>query len=114
MHLGLTFFAIGEDKSKAIEYMEKAIKLSPLLPDLYNNYGELLLQMDNVDQAMNAFHESLSTDELYPFPYINVANYMMAIEGSKDAEIISLINKAIEVDGDCDACKNVFFLMQII
>ena len=53
-HLGILYHDIREYQ-KAIEYLEKAIKIQPLLPDAYNNLGSVYFVNDEIELAKNNY-----------------------------------------------------------
>lgn len=68
-HLGILYHDIREYQ-KAIEYLEKAIKIQPLLPDAYNNLGSVYFVNDEIELAKNLFEKSFQINNSY-LPAVN-------------------------------------------
>jgi len=50
--------SLGKSK-EAIEYIEKAIKLDPLDANLYDTYGEVFMDSQNYESAIEKFYQAL-------------------------------------------------------
>ncbi len=78
---------------KALEHLKKAVELDPQNTDIQLVYGEMLLQLDQKDEAEKVLLAADLTKVKDPFPYINII--ISKINAQKQDEALELVNKLI-------------------
>jgi len=88
--LGMVYLKMDRP-SDALQYLEKAARLSPDVPDYHNSLGYSLLLLDRFDQAINEFNSAIMLDPGY---YDSLTGLCMsyAKKGEK-AEAMKIYNK---------------------
>ena len=69
---GLAPDAAPELVSQAVEAYRKAIVLQPAFPEAYNNLGNALRKLGQLEEASEAYHAALGYREIYPEAYNNL------------------------------------------
>lgn len=72
IQLGVSQYKMGS-VSAAMQTFKDAIRQFPKSADLNNYYGELLLDQQKLDDAMERFGKAIELDGNNPLPYINKA-----------------------------------------
>jgi Tfp pilus assembly protein PilF len=84
-------YAAENAAPKAVEHLKKAIELDPSNTDLQLVYGEMLMAMDQRDEAEKVLLGVDMTKVKDPFPYINIV--IARINAQKPDEALDLVNK---------------------
>lgn len=95
---GVAYFRLKE-YSKAIEYVNKAIQLNPMLdPDYHATKGLILIKLQNYLEAIRCFHQAILIDPNHFDAYLNrgiclnnLKKYFEAIPSLNRASIIILV-----------------------
>ncbi|KAL1914341.1 uncharacterized protein VTP21DRAFT_8980 [Calcarisporiella thermophila] len=99
-------FAVAQYKlgnvEKALSLFEKMKKQFPESLEVHNYYGELLLDQQNFDAAIEMFDKAHQLDPTHAIPYVNKA-LLAAQRDHNLAEAEKLCRKALQVDPDSDA-----------
>jgi import receptor subunit TOM70 len=90
------------DVEGAKKCLEKAEETHPDLSEVHSYHGELLFALQEFADARVHFDRAIECDASNPTPYVNSALTLMNIPGPSGppdvAEVIRLLEKAIEVD----------------
>jgi import receptor subunit TOM70 len=90
------------DVEAAKKCLEKAEETHPDLSEVHSYHGELLFALQEFADARVHFDRAIECDASNPTPYVNSALTLMNIPGPSGppdiAEVIRLLEKAIEVD----------------
>ncbi|KEG04331.1 conserved Plasmodium protein, unknown function [Plasmodium vinckei vinckei] len=85
--------------SECCDYLEKALEISPLLPDIWFILGCAYMKIDKFDQAIKAFTRMISmTNENTAMAYGNLAYLYMKNNVYKAAKIC--INQAVKINNN--------------
>ncbi|KAI8607357.1 hypothetical protein BC830DRAFT_1073067, partial [Chytriomyces sp. MP71] len=79
----------------------KALRKFAKVPEVYNYYGEVLLDQQRFDDALANFDKAIEMDGTSPLPYINKSILFLQSRGDA-ATAEQLCKKAAEVDPTCD------------
>lgn len=106
IQLGVTQYKMGSIASSMATF-RKCIKNFENTPDVYNYYGELLLDQGKFQEAIEKFDKAIVLEKQHKPLNINVLpliNKALALFQWKQdfAEAESLCNKALIIDADCD------------
>ncbi len=71
---------------EAAEWLERALKGSPINPVVLNNCGEAYRQLGRLDEAFARFEQALRIDNLSPYPHFNLGLLMRARGQAREAE----------------------------
>jgi len=96
---GVAYYRNGSTPT-AIKTFEDASKKFPNSPDLHNYYGEILMDLQRFDDAMNEFDKASKVAPQLPFSYVNKAILYQQKMDLLNSE--KFVRKAIEVDPECD------------
>ncbi|KAL6594847.1 TPR-like protein [Neocallimastix sp. 'constans'] len=96
---GVAYYRNGSTPT-AIKTFEDASKKFPNSPDLHNYYGEILMDLQRFDDAMNEFDKASKIAPQLPFSYVNKAILYQQKMDLLNSE--KFVRKAIEVDPECD------------
>ncbi|ORX58591.1 TPR-like protein [Piromyces finnis] len=96
---GVAYYRNGSTPT-AIKTFEDASKKFPNSPDLHNYYGEILMDLQRFDDAMNEFDKASKVAPQLPFSYVNKAILHQQKMDLLNSE--KFVRKAIEVDPECD------------
>ncbi|ORX84578.1 mitochondrial outer membrane translocase receptor TOM70 [Anaeromyces robustus] len=96
---GVAYYRNGSTPT-AIKIFEDASKKFPNSPDLHNYYGEILMDLQRFDDAMNEFDKASKVAPQLPFSYVNKAILYQQKVDLLNSE--KFVRKALEVDPDCD------------
>jgi Tfp pilus assembly protein PilF len=77
-----------EDYENALLHIDAAIELNPDYLDLHNFRGVTLCEMDRIDEAAEAFRTSMSMNEHYVIPKLNLAFTLLRAGDVKEGEAI--------------------------
>ncbi|CEP15164.1 hypothetical protein [Parasitella parasitica] len=88
--------------SKAVDIFLKASTQFPTCAEIYNFYGEILIDKGKTQGAIGMFTKAMALDPTHPIPYINKAMILYQNLG-KPEEAIQLCKNALDVDPACDA-----------
>lgn len=101
-NLGWAYFGKGE-YTRALEYFEKAVELSPGFSMAYNNMGKVLVKLDRNRDAMQAYRTAIRLSPRFADAYYNLG---LALVKAKDHEgAVESFNKVIEVAPDSDKAR---------
>ncbi|KEZ38769.1 Mitochondrial import receptor subunit tom-70 [Scedosporium apiospermum] len=106
IQLGVTQYKMGSMASSLATF-RRTVKNFPKCPDVYNYYGELLLDMGQVNEAIEKFETAVELESKNNPGSMNVlplVNKSLAIFQMKQdsAEAEKLCQKALEIDPECD------------
>jgi len=96
---GVAYYRNGSTPT-AIKTFEDAAKKFPNSPDLHNYYGEILMDLQRFDDAMNEFDKASKVAPQLPFSYVNKAILYQQKMDLLNSE--KFVRKALEVDPECD------------
>ncbi|ORY82266.1 TPR-like protein [Neocallimastix californiae] len=96
---GVAYYRNGSTPT-AIKTFEDAAKKFPNSPDLHNYYGEILMDLQRFDDAMNEFDKASKVAPQLPFSYVNKALLYQQKMDLLNSE--KFVRKALEVDPECD------------
>lgn len=96
---GVAYYRLGSAPT-AIKTFEDASKKFTNSPDLYNYYGEILMDMQRLEDAMTQFDKASKVAPESPFSYVNKAILSMQKMDIVNSEMY--VRKALEVDPNCD------------
>lgn len=96
---GVAYYRNGSTPT-AIKTFEDASKNFPNSPDLHNYYGEILMDLQRFDDALNEFDKASKVAPQLPFSYVNKAILYQQKMDLLNSE--KFVRKALEVDPDCD------------
>ncbi|GAB0138194.1 TOM (translocase of outer membrane) complex component [Epichloe bromicola] len=106
IQLGVTQYKMGSIASSMATF-RRCIKNFPKVPDVYNYYGELLLDQGNCSEAVEKFDTAMEMEKqtkpmsMNVLPLINKA--LALFQWKKDAkEAEQLCQKALIIDPECD------------
>ncbi|KAJ3263561.1 TOM (translocase of outer membrane) complex component [Chytriomyces hyalinus] len=91
----------NEDQSGAEKTFIKALRKFSEVPEVYNYYGEVLLDQQRFDEALKNFDKAISMDGTSPLPYINKSILYLQYKGDP-VQAEQFCKKAAEVDPTCD------------
>ncbi|KAJ3241548.1 TOM (translocase of outer membrane) complex component [Chytriomyces hyalinus] len=91
----------NEDQSGAEKTFIKALRKFNDVPEVYNYYGEVLLDQQRFDEALKNFDKAISMDGTSPLPYINKSILYLQYKGDP-VQAEQFCKKAAEVDPTCD------------
>ncbi|KAI7855948.1 hypothetical protein BDC45DRAFT_505152 [Circinella umbellata] len=101
IQLGVAQYKLGQIDSSLATF-ESTLKKFPQSSEVHNYFGELLLEQQNLPQALEMFTKAIALDQNNPLPYINKA--MLTYQVMRDPnEAIRLCKIALTVDPACDA-----------
>ncbi|KAG2227083.1 hypothetical protein INT45_003813 [Circinella minor] len=101
IQLGVAQYKLGHIDSSLATF-ESTLKKFPQSSEVHNYFGELLLEQQNLPQALEMFTKAIALDQNNPLPYINKA--MLTYQVMSDPnEAIRLCKIALTVDPACDA-----------
>ena len=98
-NLGVALQDRGGAVEKAAWHFREALRLNPEISDgqiVYNNLGICLLQLEQVDEAITQFQQSLKMRPDFADTYVNLANAL--VKKKQYTEAISACNQAIRLD----------------
>lgn len=96
IQLGVSHYK-NRDVASSMQVFERAIRKFKDNSVIYNYFGELCLDLQNFDKALENIEKSIELDPSSPLPYINKA--MLYLQWKNDVETAKdLCKKAIEVD----------------
>ena len=87
--------------NKSIKLFEQAKKQFPNNADVLYYHGEVLLDHQDIDGALNAFEKAIKANPTLPLPYLNQAIIFSHIKGDVNRGI-EFTQKAISVDSRCE------------
>ncbi|KAJ3209921.1 TOM (translocase of outer membrane) complex component [Dinochytrium kinnereticum] len=100
IQLGVAIYKSGEP-SQATTAFEKARRKFPKSPEIYNYFGELLIDQQSFEEALKNFDKSIEINPKSPLPYINKS--ILFLQWKKDPKSAEeLCRKALEIDPLCD------------
>ncbi|KKA29392.1 hypothetical protein TD95_003861 [Thielaviopsis punctulata] len=106
IQLGVTQYKMGSVASSMATF-RRCVKNFPNVPDIYNYYGELLLDQSNFNEAIEKFDEAIKMEKsaspmsMNVLPLINKA--LAIFQWKQDfAEAEALCQKALIIDPECD------------
>ncbi|PHH54444.1 Mitochondrial import receptor subunit tom70 [Ceratocystis fimbriata CBS 114723] len=106
IQLGVTQYKMGSVASSMATF-RRCVKNFPDVPDVYNYYGELLLDQGNFNEAIEKFDEAIKIEKsaspmsMNVLPLINKA--LAIFQWKQDfAEAEGLCQKALIIDPECD------------
>ncbi|KAL5604759.1 hypothetical protein BROUX41_001899 [Berkeleyomyces rouxiae] len=106
IQLGVTQYKMGSVASSMATF-RRCVKNFPNVPDVYNYYGELLLDQGNFNEAIEKFDEAIKIEKsaspmsMNVLPLINKA--LAIFQWKQDfAEAEGLCQKALIIDPECD------------
>ncbi|KAJ3086149.1 TOM (translocase of outer membrane) complex component [Physocladia obscura] len=89
------------DIGEAEKTFTKALKLFSSVPEVFNYYGEVLLDMEKYDGALEKFDRAIEMDPISPLPYINKS--ILYLQWKRDPLTAEkFCRRATEVDATCD------------
>ncbi|KAJ3407550.1 hypothetical protein CcCBS67573_g00680 [Chytriomyces confervae] len=91
----------NDDQTGAEKTFVKALRKFSHIPEVYNYYGEVLLDQQRFDEALKNFDKAISMDGTSPLPYINKSILFLQYKGDP-VQAEQLCRKAAEVDPTCD------------
>ncbi|KAJ3242304.1 TOM (translocase of outer membrane) complex component [Chytriomyces hyalinus] len=91
----------NDDQSGADKTFIKALRKFSGVAEVYNYYGEVLLDQQRFDEALKNFDKAISLDGKSPLPYINKSILYLQYK-SDPVQAEQLCKKAAEVDPTCD------------
>ncbi|ORZ00497.1 hypothetical protein BCR43DRAFT_452474 [Syncephalastrum racemosum] len=94
IQLGVVQYKLGSISS-AMSTFNNTLKRFPESADVQNYYGELLVDQQKVQEAIDAFGKAIELDPKNPLPYINKAMLMYQAMGDAE-EATALCKKALE------------------
>ncbi|KAI1823416.1 mitochondrial precursor protein [Xylaria intraflava] len=106
IQLGVTQYKMGSVASSMATF-RRCIKSFSRVPDVYNYYGELLLDQGKYDDAINQFDTAMDMEKqtkpmsMNVLPLINKALTLFQ-QKSEFAEAEQLCEKALIIDPECD------------
>jgi len=108
----LAFISIKECRwHDALTYYQIIEELGIINPSLYNNIGNILLELNNITEAIKSFDISLSLNPYY-LEALNNKGVALQIKGLND-QALTCFNKVIEIDpNQCDAFINIGNILQ--
>ncbi|KAI9319969.1 hypothetical protein BX666DRAFT_1917762 [Dichotomocladium elegans] len=101
IQLGVVQYKLGSISS-AMATFNNTLKKFPQSADVQNYYGELLVDQQKVNEAIEAFSTAIELDPKNTLPYINKAMILYQARGDAN-EAIALCKKALECDPASDA-----------
>ncbi|ORY47609.1 TPR-like protein [Rhizoclosmatium globosum] len=91
----------NQDQGQAEKTFLKALKKFADIPEVFNYYGEVLLDMGRFEEAEKNFDKAIEMDGTSPLPYINKSIlYLQAKQDPESAE--KFCKQAAQVDPTCD------------
>ncbi|XXH03509.1 hypothetical protein Hte_009914 [Hypoxylon texense] len=106
IQLGVTQYKMGSVASSMATF-RRCVKNFEKVPDVYNYYGELLLDQNNFDEAIQKFDKAMEMEKqtkpmaMNVLPLINKALTLFQ-QKSDFAEAEKLCEKALIIDPECD------------
>lgn len=97
----VSLYRLGEQGKSEKLFKELAKKYGDSVGDVWNYWGEVLMDMGKVQEAMGHFDKALALNPSSPLPYINKAAVAIQIMGDM-AMAEAFCSKALEVDPLCD------------
>ncbi|KAL9544469.1 hypothetical protein PS6_008747 [Mucor atramentarius] len=88
--------------STAVDMFQKISTHFPTYAEVFNYYGEVLIDQGNIQSAINMFNKAIALDPSHPLPFINKAMILYQHLGKPD-EAIQLCKNAFNADPACDA-----------
>ncbi|OAC99915.1 hypothetical protein MUCCIDRAFT_147886, partial [Mucor lusitanicus CBS 277.49] len=88
--------------STAVAMFQKISTQFPTQAEVFNYYGEVLIDQGNIQGAINMFDKAMALDPSHPLPFINKAMILYQHLGRPD-EAIQLCKSALDADPACDA-----------
>ncbi|KAI9496461.1 hypothetical protein BDB00DRAFT_869402 [Zychaea mexicana] len=102
IQLGVAQYKLGRIAAAMSTFQDDALKLFPQSSEVHNYFGELLIEQQNLPQALEMFTKAIALDQSSPLPYINKAMLTYQVMREPD-EAIRLCKIALQVDPACDA-----------
>ena len=84
------------DKTGSVEQFEKAIGIDPLFVDAYNEWGNLLLDENEIARAIEMYRKAIEINPNYSLAYNNLG-YALQQQGKRD-EAVKNYRVALEKD----------------
>ncbi|CAG8493447.1 9908_t:CDS:10 [Ambispora leptoticha] len=92
-----------EPPEAGIDTFKEGLQKFDKSADMHNYYGELLLDLQRFDEAMEQFDKAIELQKSNPLPYVNKA--LAAFQRQDAAQAEELCRKALEVDPDSDVAN---------
>ncbi|RUP43030.1 hypothetical protein BC936DRAFT_137755 [Jimgerdemannia flammicorona] len=100
IQLGVAQYKMGSITS-AMSTFKGALKQFPESADVNNYYGELLLDQQRLEDAMEKFEKAMELDPRNPLPYINKA--LLVFQFQQNMVLAEeLCREALKADANCD------------
>ncbi|MGC8912423.1 MAG: tetratricopeptide repeat protein [Thermoplasmata archaeon] len=79
----------------SLEYLKRAEKIKKT-PELYNNMGNVLFSIGDIEGAMKAYEKSIELDRNYESAYLNAARVLTRVKQYDKA--ISMVRRLLEIN----------------
>lgn len=109
LNLGLVYMSQGRYPDAGVAF-HKVISINPNHPGAHNGLGLISHQQGYITSAEAAYRKALQLSPHDPKSKINLANILL--EGSLQAEAISVLKDVINETPQKDACSNLLMCMQ--
>jgi Flp pilus assembly protein TadD len=76
-------FAQTDDSARALDYLQRALKIDAAYPEALNNLGILYLRTRRRDDAVAQFEQCIRVAPAFDQPYLNLAR-VYAVEGDRE------------------------------
>ncbi|GCC10629.1 TPR repeat-containing protein YrrB [archaeon] len=87
------------DKTKVLETVEKLLKITPEVSNIYGFCGNMLKKLGRYDEALKSFNRAIELDPTNHLAYHEKGNVLLEL--GKPKEALKCFDKAIELDPDC-------------
>lgn len=95
---------VAEMFEEARSHYVRALEINPLMAEALNNLGNVHLNMDELDDAIDCFNKAISANPAYSEAYTNLGNALIARK--KYDEAIAAFQKAITFNSDMAEAHN--------
>ncbi|CAG8506160.1 13164_t:CDS:10 [Ambispora gerdemannii] len=102
IQLAIAKYKLGPPEA-GIDIFKESLQRFSKSADMHNYYGELLLDLQRFDEAMEQFDIAIELQKGNPLPYVNKA--LAAFQRQDPAQAEELCRKALEVDPDSDVAN---------
>lgn len=93
----VTKYELGEYE-KALELIDKALKIRPDFTDAWNTKGNVLMMLNKLKEAEECYKKSIQLDPNFPEAWVNLGVLYFKMEQYESS--LGCVNKALEVSPD--------------